>query len=122
MWLSNVATMTLMLPIVEAILLQIENLSRKRCRQALMGETKPEAGHELEVVELNVEKEQIIATGTDDDSDDSEGGASLNRSDSKITQLAKALTLSVGYSGKLGGMAMLTGTPPNLILKSLADE
>ena len=41
---------------------------------------------------------------------------------SYFNSVAKALTLSITYAGKCGGMATLTGTPCNMIMKSQVDE
>ena len=40
----------------------------------------------------------------------------------EIHQLAKALSLAVAYAANIGGIATLTGSPPNLVLKQEADE
>ena len=39
-----------------------------------------------------------------------------------IQRLAKGLALSVAYAANIGGIATLTGSPPNLVLKQQADE
>lgn len=47
---------------------------------------------------------------------------SLSTSTAEIQRLAKALALSVAFAANVGGIATLTGTPPNLVLKGMADE
>ena len=39
-----------------------------------------------------------------------------------LDRLAKALALAVAFAANVGGIATLTGTPPNLVLKGMADE
>lgn len=40
----------------------------------------------------------------------------------ELQRIAKALALSVAYGANIGGIATLTGTPPNLVLKQQADK
>ena len=47
---------------------------------------------------------------------------SLSTASRELHRLAKGLALSVAYAANVGGIATLTGTPPNLVLKNNADE
>ena len=47
---------------------------------------------------------------------------SLSASSRELHRLSKALALSVAFAANIGGIATLTGTPPNLVLKGMADE
>lgn len=49
-------------------------------------------------------------------------GEMMSASTKEIQGLAKALALSVAFAANVGGIATLTGTPPNLVLKGMADE
>ena len=40
----------------------------------------------------------------------------------EMKRFAKGLALSVAYGANIGGIATLTGTPPNLVLKNHADD
>lgn len=42
--------------------------------------------------------------------------------DEEILRVSKAFALSVAYGANIGGIATLTGTPPNLVLKQQADK
>ncbi|KAL4223677.1 hypothetical protein ACF0H5_017145 [Mactra antiquata] len=46
----------------------------------------------------------------------------LDGSSHELRRLAKAFALSVAYGANIGGIATLTGTPPNLVLKQQADK
>lgn len=38
------------------------------------------------------------------------------------SKLSKALALSIAYAANTGGIATLTGSPPNLVFKAVIDE
>jgi di/tricarboxylate transporter len=40
----------------------------------------------------------------------------------KYKSLLKAVTISIAYSANVGGMASLTGSAPNMIMKDYADK
>lgn len=43
------------------------------------------------------------------------------RKSEEIKRLSKAFALSVAYAANTGGIATLVGTPPNLVLQSVAN-
>ena len=148
MWISNVASMTLMLPIVEAILVQMETTfltSSDDEASVIQLEEKPLTGDESDTektvddvtdvtkpqcngdraasnskskCETNAGSVQITACVVDIESMTSHKKKRL----AYFADVAKALTLSITYAGKCGGMATLTGTPANMIMKSQVDE
>ena len=46
----------------------------------------------------------------------------LRKKDDELTKFGKGLALSVAYGANAGGIATLTGTPPNLILQGMANR
>lgn len=54
---------------------------------------------------------------------DIEGVPETRKESSKAHKLlAKGLSLCIAYACNVGGIATLTGTPPNLVFKGIADE
>lgn len=47
---------------------------------------------------------------------------SLSANARELHRLAKSLALAVAFAANIGGIATLTGTPPNLVLKGMADD
>ena len=136
MWISNVASMTLMLPIVEAILLQMDDDQNPDYSSSEIN--IPSSDH---VVDIDPESDQGVKlldikplSGSESKKQDTNGDLRENdviemtgsKTDAQrkrhFDDVAKAMTLSITYAGKCGGMATLTGTPANMIMKSQVDE
>ena len=56
-----------------------------------------------------------------DDINIQDNKADRNRED-ELKRFGKGLALSVAYGANAGGIATLTGTPPNLILQGQANK
>lgn len=71
--------------------------------------------------EANKTTENHIEEGQDQGQ--GQGDSPLLDTDTReMRMFAKGLALSVAYGANIGGIATLTGTPPNLVLKNSADE
>ena len=46
----------------------------------------------------------------------------IQSDDKEFLQLAKTFSLCVAFSANIGGVATLTGTPPNIVFKGIADK
>ncbi|KAL4004042.1 collagen type VI alpha [Sarotherodon galilaeus] len=89
MWVQNVSAVTMVMPIVDAVLKQIV----KANEEGYSGEDNP-----------TLELDENVATASDRDAGCRQG-----------RMLCKAMCIGIAYSSNIGGITTLPGTSPNLI-------
>ncbi|KAL3857575.1 hypothetical protein ACJMK2_012225 [Sinanodonta woodiana] len=120
MWMSNTATTAMMMPILNAILKQIKRVTVLDITEGNdPGEDDNEIEVTIEVDGIPMEEKPLRNNAHKQDEKSQRNRADEER---EFTELAKIFALSTAYAANAGGIATLTGTPPNIILKGHVDK
>ncbi|XP_063693484.1 Na(+)/citrate cotransporter-like [Bolinopsis microptera] len=100
MFMSNTATTAMMLPIIGAIIESLRSIQREMDRK------NGAAGIDMGTVTTNGSVAEKLAEEEEEERD----------------SVHRRLILSIPYGASIGGIATLTGTPPNLVFKSNLEK
>ncbi|XP_052074639.1 solute carrier family 13 member 2-like isoform X1 [Mytilus californianus] len=146
MWISNTAATSMMIPIIQAVMTQIKEANKIRLegakeRKLLLEDVSESENPTIQTrdsISVNPSEGKIkngamLTVPTDTQISPANDSAAWNSilsmlEDEKSTEnselrlFGKGLALGVAYGANAGGIATLTGTPPNLILQGQANE
>lgn len=125
MWISNTATTAMMIPIANAVLVQLKETRDKdeTVRVTAVGE------EDIQLTVIGKDEVKNSTNGNINNGIDKQGEKrsegddrkSDESTDAEYLRMCKALSLAIAYSANCGGVASLTGTGPNVIMKGAAD-
>ncbi|XP_069594907.1 solute carrier family 13 member 1-like [Ranitomeya imitator] len=129
MWLSNTSTAAMVMPIVDAVLCQLNSAAPEEKALTNTSPSPPPNNEDSTKIDLASfpESNNILDNGISNTEENEEEPAFDSRRYSKQTKsgrfyrtkrdhmMCKAFSLGIAYSSTIGGMATLTGTSTNLI-------
>ncbi|KAM9117928.1 solute carrier family 13 member 2 isoform 1-T1 [Pangshura tecta] len=124
MWISNTASTAMMIPIAQAVL---EQLHKSEQDTSSVGHVAESINKAFELQEVPDKSDASQETQKQDNRhvltvEEEEKLKDVKQLEEKHLTFCKGMSLSVCYSASIGGIATLTGTTPNLVLKGQMDQ
>ncbi|KAK3581969.1 hypothetical protein CHS0354_023442 [Potamilus streckersoni] len=127
MWMSNTATAAMMMPILNAILKQIKDVTLPDIEEARhSGDDVIDDDNDVEITTelhgISIETTPLKSKAKNQKENTENTPRSRADKEADFHELAKIFALGIAYAANAGGVATLTGTPPNIILKGYIDK